>query len=196
MEKVQQVYREILYQAIEKNERSLTQLELAKRLRVSLSLVNFALKPLRQMGAIDVGRRKFDVVSVKKILLYWASIRKLERDLVFSASVASDVVSIEKAMPDGVIFTAYSGFKFRFRDVPADYSEVYVYANAAELAEIKKRFRFGKGFNNLFVLKKDQNAERYPQLPLANLFVDLWQLREWYAKDFIKALEERLEKWL
>jgi len=44
------------------------------------------------MGAIDVGRRKFDVVSVKKILLYWASIRKLERDLVFSASVASDVV--------------------------------------------------------------------------------------------------------
>jgi hypothetical protein len=99
-------------------------------------------------------------------------------------------------MPDGVIFTAYSGFKFRFRDVPADYSEVYVYANAAELAEIKKRFRFGKGFNNLFVLKKDQNAERYPQLPLANLFVDLWQLREWYAKDFIKALEERLEKWL
>jgi Mn-dependent DtxR family transcriptional regulator len=57
MEKVQQVYREIFYQAIEKNERSLTQLELAKRLRVSLSLVNFALKPLRQMGAIDVGPR-------------------------------------------------------------------------------------------------------------------------------------------
>jgi len=58
MEKVQQVYREILYQAIERNERSLTQLELAKKLRISLSLVNFALKPLKADGSDRCGKKK------------------------------------------------------------------------------------------------------------------------------------------
>jgi len=92
-------------------------------------------------------------------------------------------------MPNDIIFTAYGGYKFLFKDVPADYSEVYIYGDV----DIKKRFPLEKGTPNLFVLKKDSIIERYGKhTTIANTFVDLWNLREWYAKEFVKALEVRL----
>ncbi len=185
MKKLELVYNEIFYSLFKENKEKFTQLELAKKLRISLSTVNNALKPLRRINAIRVSLRSFILVNKRKILLYWASIRNLEKDIIYKTRV-ENIIDAEKNMPPHVIFTAYSGYKFNFKNTPADYSELYVYSN--DLEEIKRRFPEKKGPENLFILKFDNKLKLNPAL----LFVDLWNLREWYAKDFLKALEGKI----
>jgi len=192
MKRSELVYRLLLQGVVEGKEYKFTQLGLARALGVSLSTVNNALQPLRRMGAIRVGRRSLEIVNAKKILYYWASVRNLERDISYKTRVdfKGTVAEVEKRMPQNAIFAAYSAYKLRFKDVAADYSEVYVYCDSSGLKEVMKRFPEKNNNPNLFVLKKDF-ADK--QMPLANLFVDLWNLKEWYARDFVNALEEKLD---
>lgn len=192
MKKSELVYRELLRGFIEGKKAVFTQLGLANALGISLSTVNNALQPLREMGAVNVKRRSFEVVNAKKILYYWASVRNLERDIIYKtrAEIKGAVAEIEKQMPPGVVFAAYAAYKFRFKDVPADYSEVYVYCSDAGLKEVVKRFPQSKNPNpNVFVLKKEFTDK---EMPIAQIFVDLWNMREWYAREFLKALEGKL----
>lgn len=186
MKRAEEVYREILYYYTELKRRSLTQSYLAKKLGLSLSVVNNALRPLRTMLAIEIKSRGFAIVDARKILFYWASVRDLQRDIIYSTRVEKPVHQIESEMPTHTIYGAYSAYKFMFGDVPADYSEVYVYADELET---KERFPENRQTPNLFILKKDGNAK---MMTKAWLFVDLWNLREWYAKEFLKALEKRI----
>ena len=185
MKKSEFVYREILFNAIEKKNTKLTQLGLSKKLKISLSTVNNAIKPLKRMGAIQVNLKNLRVLDIKKLLYYWANIRNIQKDIVYSTRIEKPVREIEKLMPDNVVFAAYSSYKFKFNDVPADYSEVYVYGDEG----IKERFPKNKGMPNLFILKKDNLMDN---MTIANLFVDLWNLREWYSREFIKSMEEKL----
>ncbi len=191
MKKSELIYREVLG-AMEKKQHRFTQLELARQLGISLSTANNALKPLRNMGAVKVMRRSFEVVNAKKLLYYWASVRNIEKDIIYRtrAEIKGTAAEIEKRMPPGVVFAAYSAYKFRFNDAAADYSEVYAYCSEADLAEVKKRFPPKDNNPNLFVLRKDFADS---SMPLAHIFVDLWNLKEWYASEFLKALEERLK---
>lgn len=185
MKKIELVYRKLLEEVMENKNKTLTQYYLAKSLKISLSTVNHSLKPLKNMGAIKVKLKNFEILNARKILYYWASIRNLEKDILYKTRADKDVKAIEKNMPNDIIFGAYSAYKFKFKEVPADYSEVYVYSN--NINEIKERFKESKGNENLFVLKKQFN-----EITIADIFVDLWNLKEWYAKDFLKALEEKL----
>ncbi len=190
MKKLEMVYREMLYLAIEKKTRALTQAELARNLKVSLSTVNAAVNVLERMGAVVVKPRGLQIVDVRKILYYWASVRNLQRDVVYLTRVEKPVLEIERSMPDDVVYAAYTAYKLLFKDVPADYSEVYVYGDEYEL---KKRFPLVKGAPNLFILRKDALMERYGKTTtMANTFVDVWNLKEWYAKEFIKEMEEKI----
>lgn len=189
VKKKEWIYREMLYQTIEKKKRVITQAELARNLAVSLSTVNNAVHPLEKIGAIEIHPRNFHIIDGRKILLYWATIRHLDKDIFYAARVEKPVKEIEKEMPDTVIFGAYSAYKFLFKDVPADYSEVYVYGGE----DVRERFPENKGVPNLFVLKKDVLMEKYGKnTAIAQTFVDLWNLKEWYAKEFVKAMEARL----
>lgn len=187
MKRIEEVYREMLFQSIEKKKDNLTQSYLADALNISLSVVNLALKPLRKMNAVKVKKRSFDVIDKKKILFYWASIRNIEKDIIYKTRVDKPVKKIESEMPADIIYGVYSAYKFKYKDVPADYSEVYIYADNKK--EIQKRFPKNDKTPNLFVLKKDNNMK---EMTKAQLFVDLWNLKEWYAKDFLNAMEERL----
>lgn len=189
MKKVELVCREILYGALETGKARFTQIGLAGALGISISTVNNALRPLRKMGAVRVKRRSFEVVNARKILYCWASIRNLEKDIIYRTRISSTVSEMEKKLPPDVVFAAYSAYKFRFKDVPADYSEVYVYCDEDNLKELVRRLPLRRGSPNLFVLRKDFLGN---QMSVANVFVDLWNLREWYAGDFVKALEVRL----
>ena len=192
MKKIEFVYRELLFQALEGKERSFTQKGLSEALDVSLSNVNHALKPLKRMNAVKVNPRNFTVVNPKKILFYWASARDLGKDIVYSTRAEMPVSEIEKNMAADAVFAAYSGYKFRFKDVPADYSEVYVYCS--DLGEMKERFPSREKNHNLFVLEKDVLMGRYGKTgSIAQLFVDLWNLPQWYAADFLKALEAKID---
>jgi len=194
MKKIEAIYREILYRAIERKEFNLTQSELSKKLHTSLSIVNLAARKLNSLGAIKIQQRSFHVLDIKKIIYLWASIRNLEKDILFKTRIDAPVREIERILPD-IFYTAYTAYKFRFNDVPADYSEVYVYADEKELDAIKKRIfrlKHSEKNPNLFVLRKDSSLNLYDKIPLAQIFVDLWNLKEWYAKDFINSLENKI----
>jgi len=47
--------------------------------------------------------------------------------------------------------------------------------------------------NNVFILKKDPWMKFYKEsIVVEQVFVDIWNSGEWYAKDFLKSLEEKL----
>ncbi len=187
MKRTEEVYREILFQSIEKKNRKLTQSYLADALKMSLSVVNLALEPLKRMNAINIKQRGFEVIDVKKILYYWASIRNVEKDIIYKTRAEKPVRKIESEMPADAIYAAYSAYKFKFKDVPADYSEVYVYCD--DLKEIEKRFPKNNNVPNIFVLKKDRNMK---SVTTAQIFVDLWNLKEWYARGFLNSMEAKI----
>ncbi len=169
-----------------------TQKGIAERLGISLSTVNNAIKPLARIGAIEKRKFGLKLVDKEKALAYWASVRNLEKDIVYKTRAEMLIVEIEKSMPSGITFTAFTAFKLNFKDVPADYSEVYVYASEEELAELKNRFPQKKGPANLIILSKPGSFGNRKIVPNELLFVDLWNLKEWYAKEFLKALKLKL----
>ncbi len=191
MKKKELVYREILTSG----QGRITQLGISKNLGISISTVNNAIKPLVRMGAIQILPRGLKLTDREKIIIHWANERNLDNDLIYKTRHESPVDKIESAMPSGAIFTAYSGYKFRYKDAPADYSEVYIYADGRDLEEIKARFAENNKTPNIFVLRLDRRLVKLSKdgiAPDSQLFVDLWNLKEWYAKDFVTALRERL----
>ncbi|MCX8189433.1 MAG: hypothetical protein N3F64_06945 [Nitrososphaeria archaeon] len=190
--KGERVYREILYGVLEGKLNLFKQLELSRVCKLSLSTVNYALSPLERMNALEKRRFGFRILDPKKVLLYWASIRRLEKDIVYQTYVDASIDEVESGVPAKSVFTAYSAFKFKFNRVPSDYSEVVVYG-------VKRDFerRFGeenlKLKPNLIVLNLDEHLAKFKVAPMAQIFVDLWNLRPWYAKDFLKEMEEIID---
>lgn len=196
MHKSEWIYRELLFQHLEKGKYQFTQLELAKKLGISLSTVNYALKPLEEMGAIRKTPMGFRLLDPKKLLLFWASKRNLPKDITYETRVDAGAKEIEKGMPHGVVYAACSAYRFKFNDAPADYSEVYVYADEETLKECKKRFPKKGGPSNLIILEADSHLTETTEksvCPIANIYVDLWNMRSWYAKEFLQALEKRID---
>lgn len=188
MKKIERVYREILYQALEKENRELTQKLLSDKCEVSIGNVNYALEPLENMNAVEKKTRKFLILDPKKILLYWASYRNLSKDIIYETRSDKSLRTIENEMPP-CLFTAYSGYKFKWGNPPADYSEVYIYA---DVEKVEERFPKKGNRSNIFVLKSDDHLEKFESAPLPQIYVDLWNLPSWYAQEFIKALEEKI----
>lgn len=197
MKKNELVFLDVLSQCLEKRQFDQTQLSLSKKLRISLSTVNYALAPLEAIGAITKMQRGFRVVDAKKILLFWATKRNLKKDVIYQTRVEMPIEQLERSMPSGAIYAAYSAYKFRFKDVPADYGEVYVYADEEMLKEIKIRFPEKSGPPNLIVLKADaylKDTTKNGTCSLASMFVDLWNIKTWYAKEFLQALEKKIDE--
>jgi hypothetical protein len=193
MNKKEQIWREILQKAIVDRRFEFTQMALAEKLNVSLSTVFNALKVPRAQGAVKVTGRDFSLVDIEKLLYIFATQRNLEKEIIYQTNVLAGAKEIEGLMPAGAVFTAYSAYGQKYGDAPADYAKVYVYAGACALDEIKKRFPKQKGESNLFVLKTDRLLESYGAIaPEAQIFCDLWNLKDWYAKDFLSALKIKI----
>ena len=191
MTKKEIIWREILFQAIEKKKKQFTQKELAKKLGCSLSTVFNALKTPRQTGAIDVRARFFVLLDIEKLLTIWATQRNLGKEIIYKTRVDLPSLKIEGEMPAKIIYTAFSAYRLKFKDVPADYDKVYIYTT--DLPEIKKRFPPKKGLENLITLKADNFLVKYGTIaPLSQIYVDLWNLKEWYARDFLEALKKKI----
>ncbi|MBU2100784.1 MarR family transcriptional regulator [Candidatus Micrarchaeota archaeon] len=170
-----------------------TQKEIAEKLCISLSTVNNAVKPLARIGAIEKRNFGFRLIDKEKALAFWASARNLEKDIVYKTRANLPVTEIERLMPSGVVFTAFTAFRLKFREVPADYSEVYVYAKEEELVELKKRFPKKDGPANIIVLLEPEKFMTEKIVPNELLFADLWNLKEWYAKEFLNKLKQKMK---
>jgi len=174
-----------------KGKQNFKQKELAKKYQISLGLVNSTINTLARIGALEIKRFGFNVLDIKKILLYAAIKRNPYKDLIFSFYVDLPIKKIEANMPPSATFTSYTAYRLYFNESPADYSEVYVYSEKEKINEIKKRFKIENKKPNVFILRKDFEMKAKASLPL--IYIDLWNLKEWYAKEFLNALEERLK---
>jgi len=108
MKKIEIIWRELLFQAIERKNRQFTQKDLASRFNFSTSTIFQALKMPRNMGAVRVTGRFFVLEDPEKLLYHWASARSIQKDVIFTRYMASPIFEIEGNMPPDVIFACYS----------------------------------------------------------------------------------------
>ncbi len=187
------IWRELLFQSLEKNRHKFQQKQLAEQFGFSLSTVFNALKKLRETKALKISGRGFEVVSPEKLLYLWATERSLGKNLVYQTFVAKSPFQIEQGMPDKIIWGLFSAYRNRFKETPSDYDKVYVYSSQEQLMEIKKRFPVKKGPVNLFVLRSDNFLDNYGYSgTLAQMFVDIWNTNYWYSQEFLQKLKEKM----
>jgi len=194
VKKKERAYREILYEFYEKGKYRHRVRWVAYRCGVSPGLVSHALKPLQKMGAVKMYSRWFEVVDAKKILLYWCNARNLWNDVVYRVRLDLSVEEIESLVPAESLFTAYTGFKHRFGYAPADYGEVIVYGDRQRFVERFGDYQHTK-HPNLLVLSIDDHLRQFRETPLAQIYVDLWNLETWYARRFVEELDRRIEEY-
>lgn len=187
MFKIEYIWRELLYRAIEKKETGFNLQELADRFKLSTSVVAHALKPLRDLNIVQIGKLRSSLIDAERLLFFWATRRNLKKEIIYQTYSELPIFERETAMPSDVLPTAYSACRLYYNLITADYDNIYFYANSFD--EVKKRFPHNvKRSTNLFIFQADEYLFRYKKITLAQIFVDLWNLPEWYAKDFQDAV--------
>lgn len=192
MMKIEYIWRDLLDRVIERNNNQFTLTELAKKYSLSTSVVNHAIIPLKELNIVKIGKFSSVVINWEKLLFFWATRRNLKKDIIYSTFSHLSVYDREGFMPGSVIPTAYTAFRYFFKKTPADYNNVYFYSK--NIKEIEKRFPKNKRPPNIFILKPDPYLAKSKKISLSQLFVDLWNLSDWYAKDFQDALLLEIRK--
>lgn len=197
MKKIEMIWRHILYEVIEQRNVSFRQQDLAKVFTMSTSTVSSALAPLRKLGAIRVGGRGFEVIDYEKILYHWANHRSLLSEIYTSLHIDLPVNEIEGLLPDGSIPTAYTAVREKYTEPPADYDKIYCYHLLPNVIAERLNPHSGKGPQNVFILRGDNYLTKYGKyMTLGQLFVDLWNISDWYAKDFTTFLKGKIDELL
>ncbi|PIU37000.1 hypothetical protein CO005_02215 [Candidatus Roizmanbacteria bacterium CG_4_8_14_3_um_filter_34_9] len=182
MFKIEYIWRELLDRVIEERNPDFTITELAKKYSLSTSVVNHALIPLRNLNIVKINKTLSKVVDWERLLFFWATRRNLKKDIIYSTFSPLPVYDREGLMPSEVISTGFTSFRYLLNKTPADYDHIYFYSNKIE--KITKRFPNNKRPSNIFILRPDPYLLKSKKLGLAQLFVDLWNLPEWYAREF------------
>lgn len=194
MTKKEIIWRHILIRALEKKQPTFTQKEIAQYFKISTSTVFNALKAPRKLGAVEVTGRFFRLTDAEKLLILWATMRNITKDIQYSTYVPGFTAKIEGNTTGDTIFGAFSAYRLKYNDAPADYDQVYIYSD--NLEELKKRFppiKNKQQTENLFVLKPDHFLSSFGHItPDVQTFVDIWNIPKWYAKDFLNSLKEKL----
>ncbi|MEM3208948.1 MAG: hypothetical protein QXE33_03445 [Candidatus Micrarchaeaceae archaeon] len=207
MNKKGMVYRFIAEHALKDKKVRLNVRGIARELEMAPDTVSNAVAPLKRIGAIDMQRRYFTLTSLDKLLSVWSVSRNFEKDIAYETYLSKlSVKEIEDMLPSGIAYTCYSGYVKLFGNDVSAYSEVYAYAPEPSLKEIKTRFpesvlTKGSGYYNLIILKPDyvlskmilEKRLEHSSVGLPQLYVDLWNAKEWYAYDFLKHLKERID---
>ncbi|MFH1536295.1 MAG: hypothetical protein ABIC96_04505 [Patescibacteria group bacterium] len=195
MKKIEIIWRELLYQSIEKGNRQFTQKNLAAKFAYSTSTVFQALRPLREMGAVRVTGRNFTLEDPEKLVYHWASVRKLSSDILLKGHLDIPVKEMEGLAPPSSIFGGYSAACRFFSEAPADYDKLCLYVR--DLDEVLKRYKIGRGRPNLLILKADDFLADYGDFTtISQTFVDIWNFEDWYAKEFTAALKRKIDEFL
>jgi len=192
MKKVDRLLREILHRHHEHGDRFFSQKNLAEVCGLSLGTVNPIITRLEQMGAIERKPLGFRLIDPKRAILYWAVTRDLPKDVKYATFAPKKLEEVETELPPGSILTAYSGYRAKFSTTPADYSQIFVYADPDVVRRVYKPTQRKK--YNLFVLASDDHLKSLSKgnvAPLVQIYVDLWQLGA-PASRFVEDLEKKL----
>ncbi len=207
MKKSQTVYRYLAEAALKDKNAGFAMRDMARALHISPNTVSLAIKPLERVGAVSRRSNRAGVLDLEKLMAFWAVSRNLEKDIIYRTYVDERETEIEKRMPSEIAFTCYSAYSMLFGNDASDYSGVYAYATEKGLEQIMKRFPekrlSGKsGYSNLIVLKPDQVLEemintgtlKRSSVSVPQIYVDLWNNKDWYANEFLKKLKVRMDE--
>lgn len=192
------LWRQIADDVLEGRRTTFHQRVLAAELGMSPGNVNLALEPLRVVGAASVVGKNLIVRDVRKILLLWAARRQPSRPLAAFTSMehARDLVRV---LPPGLALTSFAGFVARYGDEPAPFSVARAYVRAddqAALVELRRRFSETSDVGTATLIVHGADSVMARNLPEivgpAQLYVDLWMEADFFASDYLRALEERL----
>ncbi len=190
--KIDRILRETLNRFYTKGERFFNQKGLSKTCGLSLGTINPVITRLEELGALERKPLGFRLIDPKRALLYWAITRELSKDVAYATFVPRAAEKLEAELPRGAILTAYSGFRAKLGRTPADYEQVFVYADADEVRRMFRPTQREK--RNLFALASDEHLTRMSEggvAPLVQVYVDLWQLGA-PASRFVEELEREL----
>ncbi|MEM3434291.1 MAG: hypothetical protein QXP27_08980 [Candidatus Methanomethyliaceae archaeon] len=185
------IWRYLLVESRQRQQWRWQQKEVAAMLGFAPGTVHRALFVPRRAGAVAVESRGFRIRDWKKFLLIWAVFRNMSQDRIWQARLKLPPDRVEGQMIPEARFSGASGFKFRYNYIAADYDEVLIYLDEGYLDKLKYRFsshwaRFGE--TTITVLKPDRLLGDI--VPPEQIYVDLWQMSQWWASEFIKALEQ------
>ncbi len=194
MKKNTRVLREILYRVYDQGEFFMSQKALAEACHTSMDTVNRTVAKLSHFRAIEKKPFGFRVAEPKKVLMFWAATRNLIDDIAYVTYSPDSANEIEHQMPERTVFTAFSGFHKKFGRSPVGYDEVYVYADPEE---VRRRFPESAALKtNIYVLEPDEHLTKTSKdkaPPIAQLYVDLWQIGGSPADRYVLELEQSFE---
>lgn len=174
------------------------QRDLAVELGMSAGNVNLALEPLRAVGAVAVVGKNLVVRDVKKILMLWGA-RRLPQPVTAAFVTPERARDVLHVLPPGLALTSFAGFVERYGDEPAPFTVVRAYVRADDartLAELGRRFASALDKRTATIAIHAADAVLARDLPgivgPAQLFVDLWSEADFFASDYLRALEGRL----
>lgn len=196
MRKIETIWHNLLYKAFKEGQYKFTQQDLAAHFGYSLSTVHHALDVPSAMGAIRKEGKFFILQDFTKLLYYWASVRSLARDIIFSTHSDMPVKEIEKLALPGSIFAGYTAARYILGEPPADYAKTYVYLPKKDKDDFAARFESSpkpKQYHNVFALLLPHAMPQYGDITTPiQTYVDIWNMSDWYSKDFLAALEQKL----
>ena len=84
------------------------------------------------------------------------------------------------------------------KEAPADYGKFYFYVSADQLNRVKERYptenKPGKDEANVVALKMPEVMPQYGSYTTpVQTFVDLWNLPDWYAREFSLAIKSYID---
>lgn len=194
MKKIETIWHHILYEALEHKQFQFTQQELATRFSYSLSTVHHAIAVPSRIGAVRKESKFFVLEHYMKLLLYWASVRNLNRSIIYQTYSPLSVQEREGFIAPTAVYACYSAGRRILGEPPADYDQVYYYDDLATIDEIRRRFPpTDSGRPNVFVIRASTMIRQHGQVTtIPQTYVDIWGLSDWYSADFTRALEEKI----
>ncbi len=197
MKKIETIWHHLLWEALERQQFEHTQQQLAGEFGYSLSTIHHAVTKVAAIGAVRIGSKSFVVANAKKLLYFWASVRNLEAYIRYRTYYDGPMFKAQGELPAGGLYGGYTAAKHLLGAAPADYDKLYYYCQ--DLEDFKRRFPENHRYpDNIFVLTMPgipAYADRYPggTTSLPHTFVDIWNMTDWFAADFITALEEKID---
>lgn len=199
MLKREQVWRYLADQTIA-GQTGFHQHDIAEHLSMSIGNVNLALDPLRELGAAEVVAKKVVIRDIKKLLIMWAA-RHDPEPLLGAFGSPVDARASMRVLPSRVALTSFAGFLASYpeRPNPAPIPHLRAYVDPADtaiLGELRERFTEQRDGATAVLRIHAADAVMAASMPSvvspAQLYVDLWSESDFFAGDYLRALETEL----
>ena len=190
--KTEIVWRHLLVEAIEHENRRSSVTELSRALDMGPSTIHHALATPRRMGAVGTLNSGLVTLDPMRLMLHWAGTRNMTHDHPIKVHTGLSALEIQRRLPSDAIVTGAAAYSRRYRNDVADYTAVYCYLSNA--GALLKTLPSKAGEPDLVILEPDPILSHYGDIAcVPQTYVDLFVTAGWQAQRFLHSMNERLD---